>query len=135
MFALLLAPATPLIAQTDSASSRAIDTAQREDLVIVRYFHPTIRCSTCLNIERVARALIEDRYAGDSTVLFRAYDFQKPENADFVRRFELTGSALYICRGDSCANLTEQAFKHAFGNIGKLQTLLISEIDQMRGKR
>jgi hypothetical protein len=103
--------------------------------VLVRYFHATIRCTTCLNIEAVARAVVREQYAGDSTVAFEAYNIDEPANRAYVQRFRLAGSSLIVCAADDCRDLTKKAFEFALRDIGRLQKLLIAAIDDLRAPR
>ena len=69
--------------------------------VIAYYFHGTIRCETCLKIEKQAREAIERRFpveAHEKRLVFQAVNYDKPENAHFLKDYKLPCPSLVVVR-------------------------------------
>jgi hypothetical protein len=67
--------------------------------VDVVYFHRTQRCTACLNAGRYTRETIETYFASHlqrGVMSFRELDVQKPENAAVARKYDASGSSLYL---------------------------------------
>jgi len=87
-------PAVPAVAE------RVAETNQ----VITYYFHGTIRCETCLNIERQAREAIERRFfveIAEKRLAFKPVNYDKPENAHFLKDYSLPCPSLVVVRHTS----------------------------------
>ena len=72
--------------------------------VIAYYFHGTVRCETCLNIERMARDVIERRFAFEELekrLVFKPLNYEKPENAHFLSDYKLPCPSLVLVRKES----------------------------------
>jgi len=69
--------------------------------VITYYFHGTVRCETCLKIEKQARAAIERRFPleiAEKRLVFKPVNYDKPENAHFARDYKLPCPSLVVVR-------------------------------------
>jgi len=69
--------------------------------VIAYYFHGTIRCETCLKIERQAREAIERCFAvevAEKRLVFKLVNYDKPENAHFLKDYKLPCPSLVVVR-------------------------------------
>lgn len=67
--------------------------------LIAYYFHGTVRCQTCLSIEKQARETIETEFADlveDGTVVFLSLNYDEPENAHFGDDYRLTAPSLVL---------------------------------------
>ena len=67
--------------------------------VIAYYFHPTIRCHTCLMIERMAAAVLQESFGPalqKGSLVWLAINFEEPGNETFVQDYLLTGSTLIV---------------------------------------
>ena len=67
--------------------------------VIAYYFHNTIRCKTCLKIERTAREAMEETFTEDfasGRLVWRSLNMEKPENEQFVHDYELAMPSLVL---------------------------------------
>ena len=73
-------------------AARSTETTQ----VIAYYFHGTVRCETCLRIEKQAQELINSRFAGE--VVFKPVNYDKPENAHFSKDYKLPCPSLVLVR-------------------------------------
>jgi len=66
---------------------------------IAYYFHRTLRCPTCLAIERQAREAVESFYGGElasGTLEWHAINIEEPQYAHFEQDFELTSQSLVL---------------------------------------
>jgi len=69
--------------------------------VIAYYFHGTVRCETCLKIEKQARAAIEWRFPleiAEKRLVFKPVNYDQPENAHFLRDYKLPCPSLIVVR-------------------------------------
>jgi len=69
--------------------------------VIAYYFHGTIRCETCLKIEKQEREAIERRFAvevAEKRLVFQPVNYDQPENAHFLKDYKLPCPSLVIVR-------------------------------------
>lgn len=67
--------------------------------IIAYYFHRTMRCPTCLSIERQTRKTLEAVYAdqlASGRLAWRPTNIDEPESAHFEHDFDLTASALVL---------------------------------------
>ncbi len=67
--------------------------------VVATYFHRTLRCQTCLNIESLARydatvLLADDLESG--RLIWRSLNFEEEENAGFEDQFALDGPTVVV---------------------------------------
>jgi hypothetical protein len=108
VLALLLALTTGVVGAADNASGKAPQPAKAATAtkmqVIACYFHGTVRCETCLKIERQARETIERRFAAgiaDKHLVFMPVNCDKPENAHFLKDYTLPCPSLVLVRQQS----------------------------------
>ena len=80
------APAPPVAVDLDAESTE----------VIAYYFHGTVRCETCLKIEKQAQELINSRFAGQ--VAFKPVNYDQPENSHFSKVYKLPCPSLVLVR-------------------------------------
>ncbi len=69
--------------------------------VMAYYFHRTIRCETCLRIEKQAHEVITNRFAFEvaaERLVFKPVNYEQPENAHFREDYELGGPSLVLVR-------------------------------------
>ena len=69
--------------------------------VIAYYFHGTVRCETCLRIERQAREVIEQRFKPELTaqrLVFKPLNYDLPENTHFLQDYKLPCPSLVLVR-------------------------------------
>jgi hypothetical protein len=86
--------AVPVLSATAPAEPRA---AVRR--VIAYYFHRTLRCDTCLTIERYAREAVEVGYTDDlraGGLEWHAVNIEEPENRHFEKDFALETQSLVL---------------------------------------
>ncbi len=66
---------------------------------IAYYFHPTARCTECLNLESFLKELIETKYT-DKGFKFKALNIEEKDNEHFKKDFKLTFSSIVIAKYD-----------------------------------
>lgn len=69
--------------------------------VIAYYFHGTIRCHTCLEIEKESRAVIERQFRMEldtKELVFKPVDYQQPDNTHFIQDYKLPCPSLVLVR-------------------------------------
>ena len=87
-------PAVPAIAERVTESVK----------VIAYYFHGTVRCETCLKIEKQAEQLINSRFAvevASDQLVFRPVNYDQPENAHFWKDYKLPSPSLVLVRQEN----------------------------------
>lgn len=85
-----------LVFRKGAATDAVLETARGETGVIAYYFHGTVRCETCLRIEKQAQDLIGSRSA--SQVVFRSVNYDEPEHAHFSKDYKLPCPSLVLVR-------------------------------------
>ncbi len=84
-----------------TAADRPAAAASANTRVIAYYFHRTVRCETCLRIEKQAHEVITNRFAFEVAtegLVFKAVNYEPPEAAHFREDYELGGPSLVLVR-------------------------------------
>ena len=69
--------------------------------VIAYYFHRTIRCHTCLEIEKEAKGVMERQFKTEldaKELVFKPVNYQQPENAHFLQDYKRPCPSLVLVR-------------------------------------
>jgi len=81
---------------TDPSSSHVPGTLAAQDLspnrIIVYYFHRTIRCVGCINVEEASFETVSndfEREIGEGILEWRSVNIDEPENAHFIDKYNL----------------------------------------------
>lgn len=80
--------------QTQAAQSNA-------EKIVAYYFHVTVRCTTCRDIEAYSREVIHARFAremGSGRIEWRLVNVQLPENRHFIQDYQLFTKSLVLVR-------------------------------------
>jgi hypothetical protein len=99
---------------TPAAEHRAADTVAASTgpgKIIAYYFHVTVRCSTCRNIEAYSKEAIQRRFPHELStgqLEWRPVNVQLPENRHFIRDYGLFTKSLVLVRE---ANGRQQEYK------------------------
>jgi hypothetical protein len=76
--------------------------AQKEDVRIdVKYFHATIRCASCIQIEDFISKTVNlafEKELKDSTIKLTSLDFMQPENEPLMKKYGFDTQALIISK-------------------------------------
>jgi len=76
-------------------------------VLVAYYFHGTLRCPTCLKMEKDAREAIQDAYQAEvasGRVRWQAVNYDEPANEHFVKDYGLVASSLVIVSGEAVAS-------------------------------
>jgi hypothetical protein len=90
-------PAAPAAVAKAPAANPA--PAPASGTFIAYYFHRTMRCPTCLAIERNSKEAVEKRFAADlksGRLTWRAVNIEEAGNEHFEKDFELESSSLVL---------------------------------------
>jgi hypothetical protein len=108
------APEAPTAVRSPGSSALPRAAQGESAHVIAYYFHGTVRCETCLRIEKQAQELIGSRFA--SQVVFKSVNYDEPENAHFSQDYKLPCPSLVLVRQkngkDQDWRLLEQTWDH-----------------------
>jgi len=69
--------------------------------VVAYYFHPTIRCHTCLTIEADAERAIKNNFPqqiAKESLMWMPFNLDDPVGEDFKKQFDVSGSTLVIAK-------------------------------------
>jgi hypothetical protein len=83
-----------------SVTNRITTNAPSQQLIAF-YFHGTVRCETCLKIEKQAREAIERRFQTEldaQRLAFKPVNYDLPENAHFLQDYKLPCPSLVLVR-------------------------------------
>ncbi len=90
-----------LIVALTTRAGWADDHSPAAEEVLVTYFHGTYRCGPCLEIERMARKTVEERFAPEleeGRMRWRSVDYDLPGNTRFLAEYGLTCPSLVVTR-------------------------------------
>ncbi len=88
-------PSLPLA--VPATQSAAVETLQ----VVAYYFHGTVRCETCLRVEKQAEGVMARCFGVELAMrelAFKTVDYDKPENAHFLTDYKLSSPSLVLVR-------------------------------------
>lgn len=100
----------------------------------VVYFHFSRRCATCIAVEEVSKATLEELYPGqmkDGTVKFITVDLDDEEGMKTGEEYEVNSQSLIIFSGDKKTDLTTKGFMYARTKPEKLKKVLKMSIDKL----
>jgi hypothetical protein len=60
------------------------------------YFHPTVRCESCINIENFTKELIESKYNKNPEIKFIALNIEDTQNEHFRKDYDLKFSSVVL---------------------------------------
>ena len=105
--------------------------------VEVLYFHGSMRCRTCVAIEKVTKELIDTQFANDvksGKLIFKEVDLGTKDGEKLGDKYEIAFSSILIVKKDGSkekvANLTEDGFKYAINDKAKLQSIISAQIKE-----
>jgi hypothetical protein len=100
--------------------------------VEVYYFHFTRRCTTCNNVEKVARESIETLYpeqVKNGEITFQSINLDEKEGEAIGKKYKIDGSTLIVIGPNKRVDLTDKGFMYANGNPEKLTAEIKKAID------
>ena len=94
-------PEAKRAAEAPPVAPAAAERVEEAPRVIAYYFHRTMRCATCLRIEKQAHEVITNRFGAEVAVerlAFKTVNYEQPENAHFLEDYQLGGPSLVLVR-------------------------------------
>lgn len=95
----------PLLAQLDAMpvapTTGQTATNASAQQVIAYYFHGTVRCETCLLIEKLAKNVVEQEFTDElatNRLVFMPVNYELPENAHFLNDYKLPCPSLVLVK-------------------------------------
>lgn len=95
----------PLVAALDAKlvapGTNQVTTNAATQQVIAYYFHGTVRCETCLLIEKLAKIVIEQEFSSElasDRLAFTPVNYELPENAHFLTDYKLPCPSLVLVK-------------------------------------
>jgi hypothetical protein len=115
----------------------AVAAKRTNDQVIAYYFHGTIRCETCLKIEKQAREAMERRFPvemAEKRLVFKPVNFDQPDNAHFLKDYKLPCPSLVVVRQkggkDEKWKLLDKTWEHV-ENLFKFNEYVDAEVEKV----
>jgi len=109
--------------------------------VVAYYFHGTVRCETCLKIERQAREAIERRFSREwnaKRIVFELVNYELPENTHFLKDYKLPCPSMVLVRRQSGSDGQWKLLGETWQLVedpGKFNQYVETEVDKfLRGK-
>jgi hypothetical protein len=111
----LLAFAGVTLAVQIAKEFRFVEQLQFAEGLNVICTHATIRCPTCLTMERLAKETLGESFK-DVAIVFREVNYEQPEVADFADEFKIATATvvlIHVQNGKTVAgkNLVNEAWK------------------------
>ena len=99
----------------------------------VYYFHSTRRCATCMAIEKETKNVLKEQPYSEAKengeLVFKSYNIENAVNKKLVEELGVTGSALFVIKGEEKIDLTSKAFMYALKQPEKLKKALRKALD------
>jgi hypothetical protein len=95
--------------QSDSNAVSSSAGNPNNTVVIAYYFHRSIRCAGCLEIEANAKRVIEESFAtqiADKKLIWAPFNLDEPGGEEFGKEFDVSASTLVLSKTKS-GNHTE----------------------------
>lgn len=103
------------------------------DKTIVYYFHSTRRCATCMAIEKETKNVLKEQPYSEAKengeLIFKSYNIENAINKKLVEELGVSGSSLFVIKGDEKIDLTSKAFMYALRQPDKLKKALREALD------
>ena len=127
---LLFAPFVACTAQPSNKQAESSD--NNSDKIEAYYFHFTLRCEACLNIEARAKESLENLYPNHiktGLITFNAYNLDEAPNREMAKKLGIYSQALLIVKGDKKVNLTNEGFLYATVKPEKFKEIINEKVD------
>jgi hypothetical protein len=89
------------IPESNTKANTTLKTEKKkhDDKIVVYYFHPTARCSTCINIENYTKEAVDTKFKKekkDGLLRFKELNIEEDENEHYINDYNLTSSSVII---------------------------------------
>ncbi len=115
--------------------------AARADGIVITYFTTDVRCQSCLTIERLTRAAVEQGYADEiarGRVHFEIRNLDRPGNMGYARDYDLSFKTVVISEWRDGEELRWQRMDDVWrllGDADAFRSYLARQIDAYLGAR
>lgn len=114
----------------NSNSNESANLADSQNKINVYYYHGERRCATCKAVGNTAKQTVDKQFSNNQDITFHDINVESVENADLVKKYELSGSGLIVCQGNTKEDLTAFAFQNAMNSPEKLKQKIIETIEK-----
>jgi hypothetical protein len=109
-------------------------------VVLVRYFHGTVRCQTCLRIESFTDQIMRSRFKGalkSGRIVWSAIDYDKENDTASIHRYALDAPGLILSRmvnGRETEWTKLEKIWDLADDYGKFQAYVVANVREMTNK-
>lgn len=122
----------------NSSNSVSFKTADSNDniVVIAYYFHRTIRCVGCLEVESAAKRVIENSFPeqiAKQKLVWVSFNLDDPGGVEFEKKFGISASTLVLSKvkgGDDTQYRKLEKTWELIGNQGEFDAYVRSEVQK-----
>ncbi|MCX7765119.1 MAG: nitrophenyl compound nitroreductase subunit ArsF family protein [Candidatus Sumerlaeia bacterium] len=96
---LMNSPIFNLPSKNDTNTTSPTITQANVDWVIVYYFHGTVRCTACINVEFYTNEVLETYFAKElqnGKLQFATFNVDELQNQHYIKEFQLVSNSLVI---------------------------------------
>ena len=98
------------------------------EITKVYYFHSTRRCPTCMAIEKETKKVLKETAFAEAMksgdIVFKSYNAENAANSKLVKKMGVSGSSLFVVKGDEKIDLTSKGFMYGLKQPEKLREAL-----------
>ncbi|NSW94935.1 MAG: hypothetical protein HPY62_09560 [Bacteroidales bacterium] len=116
---------------TQSSGKETSVVSGNSDRIDAYYFHFTLRCEACLNIEARAKESLESLYPdylSSGLITFQALNLDEAPNRELAKKFGVSGQALILVKGDQKIDLTNEGFLYATVKPEKFREIINEKV-------
>lgn len=116
---------------TKSQGKEAPVISDNSDRIDAYYFHFTLRCEACLNIEARAKESLETLYPDylkTGLITFQALNLDEAPNRELAKKLGVSGQALLLVKGNQKIDLTNEGFLYATVKPEKFKEIINEKV-------
>jgi len=101
------------------------------NMIVATYFHGTIRCPGCLEIERISRTVVERTFPAElsnGALLWQSVDYDLPANGHYMKRYRLPYPSLVLSRIQDGKEREWKVLSRMWDLVGRDQEALASYV-------
>jgi len=120
--------------KTSEATENITENQIPDGKIAVYYFHNERRCVTCVAVEDVTKATLNEQYSEkmkSSDIIFESINIEDEANNTIVEKYQITGQTLLFVSGDKKVDLTNDAFMYAKDTPEKFSAKIKEAIDKI----
>lgn len=109
----------------------------KNNKILVYFFHGTHRCMGCINAEKVTVAALNALYKtqlDNGIIKFESINVEEEQNKTLAEKYEAAWNKLIFVKNDQSGQvveLTQQAFAYGSGNQEEMNRIVRSTVDNM----